>query len=115
MCLVRRTLARSAFHGFLLDSQGEKACKSCRSRQELSNEYSLAKTGLDKAEKEPSQSVEVIRFIFSIHSLGAAKSQPRTLRDRAAYQLLRIGGRGGISLAKIGFDTAEKEPLKVWM
>ena len=31
---------------------GEKACKSCRSRQELSNEYFLAKIGFDTAENE---------------------------------------------------------------
>ena len=30
-----------------------KTCKSCRSRQELSNEYFLAKCGVDTAEKEP--------------------------------------------------------------
>ena len=29
---------------------GAKACKSCRSRQELSNEYLLAKIGVDTAE-----------------------------------------------------------------
>ena len=32
---------------------GAKACKSCRSRQELSNEYFLAKIGFDTAENEP--------------------------------------------------------------
>ena len=32
---------------------GAKACKSCRSRQELSNEYLLAKFGVDTAENEP--------------------------------------------------------------
>ena len=30
-----------------------EVCKSCRSRQELSNEYSLAKFGVDTAENEP--------------------------------------------------------------
>ena len=32
---------------------GAKACKSCRSRQELSNEYLLAKFGVDADENEP--------------------------------------------------------------
>ena len=32
---------------------GAKACKSCRSRQELSNEYFLAKLGVDTEENEP--------------------------------------------------------------
>ena len=31
----------------------QKACASCRSRQELSNEYWLAKFGVDTAENEP--------------------------------------------------------------
>ena len=30
--------------------KGAKACKSCRSRQELSNEYLVAKFGFDTAE-----------------------------------------------------------------
>ena len=38
---------------FLLDSKGAKVCKSCRSRQELSNEYLLAKFGVDTAENRP--------------------------------------------------------------
>ena len=32
---------------------GAKACTFCRSRQELSNEYFLAKIGVDTAENEP--------------------------------------------------------------
>ena len=32
---------------------GAKACKSCRSRQELSNEYLLANFGVDTEENEP--------------------------------------------------------------
>ena len=32
---------------------GAKACKSCRSRQELSNEYFLEKFGVDTEENEP--------------------------------------------------------------
>ena len=32
---------------------GAKACKSCRSRRELSNEYFLAKIGFDTEENEP--------------------------------------------------------------
>ena len=33
-----------------MDSKGAKACTSCRSRQELSNEYFLATIGFDTAE-----------------------------------------------------------------
>ena len=32
---------------------GAKVCKSCRSRQELSNEYLIAKIRFDTAENEP--------------------------------------------------------------
>ena len=38
-------LPEALFIVFQLDSKGAKACKSCRSRQELSNEYLLAKFG----------------------------------------------------------------------
>ena len=46
-------LPEALFMVFQLDSKGAKACKSCRSRQELSNEYLLAKFGFDTAENEP--------------------------------------------------------------
>ena len=36
-----------------LDLSGAKMCKYYRSRQELSNEYLLAKIGVDTAENEP--------------------------------------------------------------
>ena len=48
------------FMVFLLDSKGAKACKSCRSRQDLSNEYLLAKFGFDTAENEPPKRVQKI-------------------------------------------------------
>ena len=41
---------------------GAKACKSCRYRQELSNEYLLAKFGFDTAENEPLKVWGVIQF-----------------------------------------------------
>ena len=44
------------FQGFFhFDSKGPKECKSDRSRQELSNEYLVAKFGCDTAENEPSE------------------------------------------------------------
>ena len=48
------------------DLSGVKVCKSCRSRQELSNEYLLAKIGVDTAENEPLKVWRKIQFI--IHS-----------------------------------------------
>ena len=47
---------RKKFDDFLLkfwSLSGAKVCESCRSRQELSNEYLLAKIGVDTAENEP--------------------------------------------------------------
>ena len=35
------------------DLSGAKVCTSCRSRRELSNEYLVAKIGVDTAENEP--------------------------------------------------------------
>ena len=53
-------MPEALFMVFLSDSKGAKApkrvnlgIKSCRSRQELSNEYLLAKFGFDTAENEP--------------------------------------------------------------
>ena len=46
-------LPAALFMVFLLDSKGAKVYKSCRSRQELSNEYLLAKFGFDAAENGP--------------------------------------------------------------
>ena len=37
----------------LLDSKNAKMCKSCRSRQELTNEYLVANFGVDTAENGP--------------------------------------------------------------
>ena len=59
-------LPAALFMVFLLDSKGAKACKSCRSRQELSNEYLLAKIGVDTAENEPLKIWRKIQVI--IHS-----------------------------------------------
>ena len=50
---------------FRLESNGAKACKSCRSRQELSNEYLLAKIGVDTAENEPLK----VHLIFKLWDL----------------------------------------------
>ena len=48
-------LPEALFMVFQMDSKGAKVCKckSCRSRQELSHEYLLAKLGVDTAENGP--------------------------------------------------------------
>ena len=46
------------------DLSGAKECKSCRYRQELSNEYLLAKIGVDTAENEPLKVRRKIQSIF---------------------------------------------------
>ena len=45
---------------------GAKACKSCRSRQELSNEYLLAKFGFDTAENEPEYGYRISLIFVSL-------------------------------------------------
>ena len=42
--------AKALFMVFLLDSKGAKACKSFRSRQELSNDCLIFEFGFDTAE-----------------------------------------------------------------
>ena len=49
-------------------------CKSCRSRQELSNEYFLAKIGVDTAENEPLKVWEENSIHHSFASLGDGRS-----------------------------------------
>ena len=44
------------------DLSGAKVCRPCRSRQELSNEYLLAKIGVDTAENEPHKVWRKIQF-----------------------------------------------------
>ena len=46
-------LPEALFMVFLLGSKGAKMCKSCRSREELSNEYLLPKFSVDTAENGP--------------------------------------------------------------
>ena len=52
-------MPEALFMVFHLDSKGANVCKSCRSRQELferdsySNEYLVAKIGVDTAEDGP--------------------------------------------------------------
>ena len=51
---------------------GAKVCESCTSRQELSNEYLLAKIGVDTAENEP---LKVWGDVFIIHSPTYSESK----------------------------------------
>ena len=78
------------------DLSGAKVCKSCRSRQELSNEYLLAKIGglLDLAcllaclrrysRERASQSLEENSIHDSFASLGARRPRPRSSSGSAA-------------------------------
>ena len=49
----------------------------CRSRRELSNEYLLAKIGVDTAENEPLDVWGKNSIQYSLHSLGGARRDPR--------------------------------------
>ena len=51
--LFNFTRIMTTFLLIFLDLSAAEVCTSCRSRQELSNEYLLAKFGVDTAENEP--------------------------------------------------------------
>ena len=77
----------------------------CRSRRELSNEYLLAKIGVDTAENEPldvwGKLIQIIQYYFN---------RPLFLN----LLLEQIANSNEYLLANIGVDTAENEPLEVW-
>ena len=65
---------------------GAKACKSCRSRQELSNEFFFAKFGVDTAENEPLKVLLIIQqgdFVFT------EPPRPRLPRLICSWRALR--------------------------
>ena len=85
---------------FLLKFQngsGAEVCISCRSRQELSHEYFLAKIGVDTAENEPLEVwlkiIQYYSFVSLLRKLadlpeeaprdGAPEHRRRELRGRA--------------------------------
>ena len=81
------------------DLSGAKVYESCRSRQELSNDYLLAKIGVDTAENEPLKSLGKIQFIIhSPPSLGPRRrsgSKPRAAaRSSSASTGRRSRSRG---------------------
>ena len=73
-----------------LDLSGAEVCKSCRSRQELSNECLLAKIGLESGHVHLSCARIPVSLFFS------GKDRTNLLACFACV------------------DTAENEPLKVW-
>ena len=64
----------------------QKACKSCRSRQELSNVYLLAKIGVDTAENEPLK----VHLIFKLWDL--ILTDPAGLPRGAGARAVHVGG-----------------------
>ena len=65
----------------------QKTCKSCRSRQELSNEYLLEKIRFDTAENEPLKVCQKNR-----QKLEKTLNHHRLLESRAEQG--PVGGRG---------------------
>ena len=57
-------------------SSGAQVYESCRSRQELSNEYLLAKIGCDTAENEP----------FNFHTFSSLQGFNPHLAERASFE-----------------------------
>ena len=64
----------------------------CRSRRELSNEYLLAKIGVDTAENEPLEVWGENSIHYSLHSLGR---HPRAPRAAPAQRARPLGGLRG--------------------
>ena len=64
-------------------------CASCRSRQELSNEYLLAKIGVDTAENEPLGVLGENSIYYPFASIGKTQSSgrisPRRPRKKTSY------------------------------
>ena len=85
---------------FLLDSKGAKACKSCRSRQELSNEYLLAKFGVDTAENEPLKVLLIIQPWDLLFTEPPRPTAPFVRPGRLRLPLCSAGD------GHIGFATA---------
>ena len=92
----------------------------CRSRRELSNEYLLAKIGVDTAENEFLQvSFNIIQY-YSIVSLlvrhaALCGANVGILSGAEVYESCRSRRESSNELlvAKCGVDTAENEPLEV--
>ena len=82
-----------------LDLSGAKVCTFCRSRQELSNKYLAftCKNWLRFSRERASQILDVIQFIYSIHSLLTSEDLGLSLRSHA--QKIRSGPK---SAAKPG-------------
>ena len=80
-----------------LGLSGAKVCKSCRSRQELSNEYLLAKIGIDTAENEPLKVWRKIQFI--VHSPPYSPETARRSRG-CFFHCLQISSNGATTLAR---------------
>ena len=78
-------LPGALFLVFRLESQGAKVCKSCRSRQELSNE--LANIGVDTAENGP---VKACQKLANLKVFFQARTAPR--RRRLSRRV--ISGKG---------------------
>ena len=55
---------------------GPKACKSSRSRQEVSNEYLLANIGFDTAENEPLKVCGSLTYVIRNLNLSRSSDYP---------------------------------------
>ena len=69
----------------------------CRSRRELSNEYLLAKLGVDTAENELLEVLFNIIQYYSFVSLGTACSNKALVEEIAAELQARKIGRGNVA------------------
>ena len=85
-----------------------KTCNSCRSRQELSNEYLLAKFGVDTAESVP---LRYLQFLKIIRSTAAAAENDAlsSLPDRAVSVRLTVSAPALSGAGAPGATRAREE------
>ena len=74
---------------------GAKVCKSCRSRQELSNECLLAKIRFDTAENEPLEVCQTLAKKSKKHRHAGAGEAGATAADAVSHAHLLGRGRVG--------------------
>ena len=90
-------------------------CKSCRARQELSNEYFLSKFGVDAEENEPYKVCSFgwkIRERFDIEPstkvpalIKCLKDRERYVRNLAVTALGNVGEHAGLAVPALTSDS----------
>ena len=79
----------------------------CRSRQELSNAYLLAKIGVDTAENEPLEVWGENSILYSLHSLVAATAGP------AYANVTAVAAGVPFAVRVVGFNMSTSDRARI--